>query len=131
MSELCAVKQHVLRYWEQEFPTLKPIKRRGNRRYYQRQDVILIRQIRSLLWEHEYTIAGARQKLASGETKRDSEQSRQIVRQVRIELEEILAILRHTRRNASAVIPADPRPSPYLSGRGRSESRNTGRSAAW
>ena len=67
----------------------------GNRRYYQRQDVILIRQIRSLLWEHEYTIAGARQKLASGETKRDSEQSRQIVRQVRIELEDILAILRH------------------------------------
>ena len=60
VSELCAVKQHVLRYWEQEFPTLKPIKRRGNRRYYQRQDVILIRQIRSLLWEHEYTIAGAR-----------------------------------------------------------------------
>ena len=95
VSDLCAVKQHVLRYWEQEFPTLNPIKRRGNRRYYQRQDVILIRQIRSLLWEHEYTIAGARQKLASGESKRDSEQSRQIVRQVRIELEEILAILRH------------------------------------
>jgi len=95
VSDLCAVKQHVLRYWEQEFPTLKPIKRRGNRRYYQRQDVILIRQIRSLLWEHEYTIAGARQKLASGESKRDSEQSRQIVRQVRVELEEILTLLRH------------------------------------
>ena len=95
VSDLCEVKQHVLRYWEQEFPTLKPIKRRGNRRYYQRQDVILIRQIRSLLWEHEYTIAGARQKLAGGESKRDSEQSRQIVRQVRVELEEILSLLRN------------------------------------
>lgn len=95
VSELCAVKPHVLRYWEQEFPTLNPIKRKGNRRYFQRQDVILIRQIRSLLWEHQYTLSGARQKLEGGESKRDSEQSRQIVRQVRIELEEILAILRH------------------------------------
>ena len=52
VSELCAVKPHVLRYWEQEFPSLSPVKRRGNRRYYQRQDVVLIRQIRSLLYEH-------------------------------------------------------------------------------
>ena len=51
VSELCAVKPHVLRYWEQEFPQLKPVKRRGNRRYYQRQDVLIIRQIRSLLYE--------------------------------------------------------------------------------
>ena len=63
VSELCAVKPHVLRYWEQEFPQLKPLKRRGNRRYYQRQDVILIRQIRSLLYEHGFTIGGARQRL--------------------------------------------------------------------
>ena len=58
VSDLCGVKPHVLRYWEQEFPTLKPLKRRGNRRYYQRQDVILIRQIRSLLYEHGFTIGG-------------------------------------------------------------------------
>ncbi|MBP6683505.1 MAG: MerR family transcriptional regulator [Halioglobus sp.] len=60
VSELCAVKPHVLRYWEQEFPQLKPVKRRGNRRYYQREDVLTIRQIRSLLYEQGYTIGGAR-----------------------------------------------------------------------
>ncbi|MBU0656553.1 MAG: MerR family transcriptional regulator [Gammaproteobacteria bacterium] len=63
VSDLCGVKTHVLRYWEQEFPSLKPMKRRGNRRYYQRNDVLLIRQIRSLLYEQGYTISGARQKL--------------------------------------------------------------------
>ena len=94
VSELCAVKPHVLRYWEQEFPQLKPIKRRGNRRYYQRQDVILIRQIRSLLYEHGFTIGGARQKLSGEEVKADSSMSQQIVRQLRMELEEVLDILR-------------------------------------
>ena len=64
VGELCAVKPHVLRYWEAEFPQLKPVKRRGNRRYYQRQDVILIRQIKSLLYEQGYTIGGARQKMS-------------------------------------------------------------------
>jgi DNA-binding transcriptional MerR regulator len=63
VGELCDVKPHVLRYWEQEFPQLKPVKRRGNRRYYQRQDVILIRQIKSLLYEQGFTIGGARQKM--------------------------------------------------------------------
>ena len=63
VGELCAVKPHVLRYWEAEFPQLKPVKRRGNRRYYQRRDVILIRQIKSLLYDQGYTIGGARQKL--------------------------------------------------------------------
>ena len=63
VSDLCAVKPHVLRYWEQEFPQLKPLKRRGNRRYYQRQDVILVREIRALLYQDGYTIGGARQKL--------------------------------------------------------------------
>jgi DNA-binding transcriptional MerR regulator len=63
VSELCDVKPHVLRYWEQEFPQLKPVKRRGNRRYYQRQEVMTIRQIRSLLYEHGFTIGGARQRL--------------------------------------------------------------------
>lgn len=64
VSELCAVKPHVLRYWEQEFPQLKPVKRRGNRRYYQRHDVVLIRQIRNLLYVDGFTISGARNKLA-------------------------------------------------------------------
>ncbi len=66
VSELCGVKPHVLRYWEQEFPTLKPVKRRGNRRYYQRHDVLLVRKIRALLYEEGYTIGGARQQLAGG-----------------------------------------------------------------
>ncbi|MDR0588120.1 MAG: MerR family transcriptional regulator [Burkholderiales bacterium] len=63
VSELCAVKPHVLRYWEQEFKQLKPIKRRGNRRYYQHHEVLLIRRIRSLLYEEGFTINGARSKL--------------------------------------------------------------------
>jgi DNA-binding transcriptional MerR regulator len=64
VSELCEVKPHVLRYWEQEFAQLKPVKRRGNRRYYQRQDVILIRQIRALLYEQGFTIGGARLRMS-------------------------------------------------------------------
>jgi DNA-binding transcriptional MerR regulator len=92
VSDLCEVKPHVLRYWEQEFPQLKPVKRRGNRRYYQRQDVIMIRQIRSLLYEQGFTIGGARQKLAGNEARDDSSQSQQIIRQVRAELEELLHI---------------------------------------
>jgi DNA-binding transcriptional MerR regulator len=94
VSELCAVKPHVLRYWEQEFPQLKPVKRRGNRRYYQRQDVLIIRQIRSLLYDEGFTIGGARQRLTGEEAKTDLSQSQQIIRQLRTELEEILKILR-------------------------------------
>ena len=60
VGELCGVKPHVLRYWEQEFPALNPVKRRGNRRYYQRHDVLMIRQIRSLLYDEGFTITGAR-----------------------------------------------------------------------
>ena len=63
VSELCAVKPHVLRYWEQEFTQLKPVKRRGNRRYYQHHEVLLIRRIRELLYEQGFTISGARNKL--------------------------------------------------------------------
>jgi DNA-binding transcriptional MerR regulator len=63
VSELCDVKPHVLRYWEQEFPQLKPVKRRGNRRYYQQDDVLMVRRIRSLLYEQGFTIGGARQRL--------------------------------------------------------------------
>jgi DNA-binding transcriptional MerR regulator len=63
VSELCGVKPHVLRYWEQEFTQLKPVKRRGNRRYYQHHEVLLIRRIRDLLYEQGFTINGARQRL--------------------------------------------------------------------
>ena len=63
VSELCAVKPHVLRYWEQEFTQLKPVKRRGNRRYYQHHEVLLIRRIRDLLYEQGFTINGARNRL--------------------------------------------------------------------
>jgi DNA-binding transcriptional MerR regulator len=63
VGELCAVKPHVLRYWEQEFTQLKPVKRRGNRRYYQHHEVLLIRRIRELLYEQGFTINGARQRL--------------------------------------------------------------------
>ena len=63
MSELCGVKPHVLRYWEQEFTQLKPMKRRGNRRYYQHHEVLLIRRIRELLYEQGFTISGARNRL--------------------------------------------------------------------
>ena len=63
VSDLCAVKPHVLRYWEQEFAQLKPVKRRGNRRYYQHHEVLLIRRIRDLLYEQGFTISGARHRL--------------------------------------------------------------------
>ena len=94
VSDLCLVKPHVLRYWEQEFPQLKPVKRRGNRRYYQRQDVLLIRQIRSLLYDDGFTIGGARQRLTGEEAKTDVSQSQQIIKQLRVELEQVLKILR-------------------------------------
>lgn len=70
VSELCGVKPHVLRYWEQEFTQLKPVKRRGNRRYYQHHEVLLIRRIRELLYEQGFTISGARNRLdARGESR--------------------------------------------------------------
>jgi len=94
VSDLCAVKPHVLRYWEQEFPQLKPVKRRGNRRYYQRQDVLIIRQIRSLLYDDGFTIGGARLRLTGDDAKSDVTQSQQIIKQLRMELEQVLKILR-------------------------------------
>jgi DNA-binding transcriptional MerR regulator len=96
VSELCQVKPHVLRYWEQEFPQLKPVKRRGNRRYYQRHDVELIRAIRGLLYEQGFTIGGARQQLTDEGVKQDAPRapSNDTVRQIREELEEVLALLK-------------------------------------
>jgi len=94
VGALCELKPHVLRHWETEFPALSPIKRRGNRRYYQRHDVLLIRQIRSLLYEHGYTIEGARARLEGGQAQRDASMSQQLIRQMRTELEGILKVLR-------------------------------------
>lgn len=94
VAGLCDVKPHVLRYWEQEFPQLKPVKRRGNRRYYQRHDVLLIRQIRSLLYAEGFTIGGARQRLEGEGSQSDNSQSKQIIRQTLVELEELLMLLK-------------------------------------
>ncbi len=94
VCELCAVKPHVLRYWEQEFPQLNPVKRRGNRRYYQRQDVLMIRQIRALLYDQGFTIGGARQRLSGDEAKDDNTQYKQLIKQMIAELEDVLLVLR-------------------------------------
>ena len=93
VSELCAVKPHVLRYWEQEFPSLNPVKRRGNRRYYQRQDVVLIRQIRSLLYEQGFTIGGARQRLDGEPAKHAQSPYNQLLEPTIVEVEDILDAL--------------------------------------
>ncbi|ACE84753.1 MerR family transcriptional regulator [Cellvibrio japonicus] len=95
VSELCAVKPHVLRYWEQEFPQLKPVKRRGNRRYYQRQDVLTIRQIRSLLYDQGFTIGGARLQMANDATQppQDAQLSR-LVDKMLGDLEHLLDLLK-------------------------------------
>jgi DNA-binding transcriptional MerR regulator len=93
VSELCGVKPHVLRYWEQEFIELSPVKRRGNRRYYQRHDVLMIRQIRSLLYEQGYTIGGAKAHLSSDDTKEDAARSKKLIHQMIIGLEDILVLL--------------------------------------
>jgi len=75
VSELCGVKPHVLRYWEQEFTQLRPVKRRGNRRYYQHHEVLLIRRIRELLYEEGFTISGARNRLDSSLSQSDRSES--------------------------------------------------------
>jgi DNA-binding transcriptional MerR regulator len=94
VSGLCSVKPHVLRYWEQEFPQLKPVKRRGNRRYYQRVDVLLIRQIRSLLYDQGFTIGGARLQLSGDDNNNDASQYKQMIHQMISELEDLLAVLK-------------------------------------
>ena len=94
VSELCQVKPHVLRYWETEFSNLKPVKRRGNRRYYQRHDVLAIRQIRDLLYDQGYTITGARQRLQGEPARMEASITAQLIRQTRLELEEVLQLLR-------------------------------------
>jgi len=93
VSELCAVKPHVLRYWEQEFPQLKPVKRRGNRRYYQRDDVLTIRQIRSLLYDQGYTIGGARQRMTDEDGGPLSGDIKAVIKETIEDLEELLKTL--------------------------------------
>ncbi len=108
VSELCGVKPHVLRYWEQEFTQLKPVKRRGNRRYYQHHEVLLIRKIRELLYEQGFTISGARNRLDGADAKHvgmvDSNNSESIsnpeiisninIDNIRRQLQEVIALLR-------------------------------------
>ena len=93
VSELCCVKPHVLRYWEQEFPQLKPVKRRGNRRYYQHQDVVMIRQIRTLLYDQGYTIGGARQRMDGEVEAVSDDEFRDLIREMITDLEELLSML--------------------------------------
>ena len=93
VSDLCAVKPHVLRYWEQEFPQLRPVKRRGNRRYYQRHDVVLIRQIRNLLYIEGFTISGARNKLALESPSAAEADRARTIRSLIDELEGVLRLL--------------------------------------
>ncbi len=91
VSELCALKAYVLRYWEQEFSQLRPIKRRGNRRFYQKEDILLIRQIRNLLYEEGFTIEGARAKLTNTpEPESQSAKMNITVKKVIAELESVL-----------------------------------------
>ncbi|AYH45136.1 MerR family transcriptional regulator [Azoarcus sp. DN11] len=99
VAELCAVKPHVLRYWEQEFTQLKPVKRRGNRRYYQHHEVLLVRRIRELLYDEGFTISGARNKLGESaiheqEVVEESERLRQTLAAVRAEIVATLVLLK-------------------------------------
>ncbi|GAB4058807.1 MerR family transcriptional regulator [Uliginosibacterium sediminicola] len=100
VSELCAVKPHVLRYWEQEFTQLKPVKRRGNRRYYQHHEVLLVRRIRELLYRDGFTISGARNRLEENalyehEVAEENVRVLDRVKSVRAELLDLLEFLKH------------------------------------
>ena len=96
VSELCGVKPHVLRYWEQEFTQLKPVKRRGNRRYYQHHEVLLIRRIRELLYDQGFTISGARNRLDElvSEPTRGGRGARANFALLRKEIKSVLELLR-------------------------------------
>jgi DNA-binding transcriptional MerR regulator len=93
VSELCGVKPHVLRYWEQEFTQLKPVKRRGNRRYYQHHEVLLVRRIRELLYNQGFTISGARNRLEEPAAEENHEKTQLTPEAIRSELLGILEIL--------------------------------------
>ncbi|MFT4172807.1 MAG: MerR family transcriptional regulator [Rhodocyclaceae bacterium] len=99
VSELCGVKPHVLRYWEQEFTQLRPVKRRGNRRYYQHHEVLLVRRIRELLYRDGFTISGARNRLDEvGQLEQEAADTaareQATVASIRAQLQDLLAYLR-------------------------------------
>ena len=94
VSELCGVKPHVLRYWEQEFSQLRPVKRRGNRRYYQHHEVLLVRRIRELLYSQGFTISGARNRLDDAVVEADTNSSALAPEMLRAELLSIAEMLR-------------------------------------
>ena len=104
VSDLCGVKPHVLRYWEQEFTQLKPVKRRGNRRYYQHHEVLLIRKIRELLYEQGFTISGARNRL--GDTREAPQDPEAAVRLTAAELQSLRAELNSVCDMLSAALDA-------------------------
>ncbi len=104
VSDLCGVKPHVLRYWEQEFTQLKPVKRRGNRRYYQHHEVLLIRKIRELLYEQGFTISGARNRL--GDTREVPQDPDAAVRLTATELQSLRAELNNVSDMLSAALDA-------------------------
>jgi DNA-binding transcriptional MerR regulator len=90
VSQLCDLKSHVLRYWEQEFPQLSPTKRRGNRRYYQRKDVLVVREIKSLLYEQGFTIEGARSKLTKERKESNQSLKSHLIQETIQNLEQVL-----------------------------------------
>ena len=94
VSKICKIKTHVLRYWEQEFKELEPIKRKGNRRYYQQKDLILILEIRNLLHNEGFTIEGAKTKLNNSEKHTITPNNNQILSQIKQDLENLLSILK-------------------------------------
>lgn len=109
VSELCGVKPHILRYWEQEFAQLKPVKRRGNRRYYQHHEVLLVRRIRDLLYEQGFTIAGARNRLGEGaDVPHDQDAA---VRLTGAELQSLRAELQGIRERLGRALGAADRPN--------------------
>jgi DNA-binding transcriptional MerR regulator len=93
VSELCGVKPHVLRYWEQEFTQLRPVKRRGNRRYYQHHEVLLVRRIRELLYQEGFTISGARHRLEDGSAAKNDEAAEPVASDGQTSLRAELALI--------------------------------------
>jgi DNA-binding transcriptional MerR regulator len=108
VSDLCGVKPYVLRYWEQEFTQLKPMKRRGNRRYYQHHEVLLIRRIRELLYEQGFTISGARNRLSDAVIPRDADSGPEIDEPD--EVIDMAAALEASAPPAEPSATADPKP---------------------
>ncbi|HJV60404.1 MAG TPA: MerR family transcriptional regulator [Albitalea sp.] len=113
VSDLCGVKPYVLRYWEQEFTQLKPMKRRGNRRYYQHHEVLLIRRIRELLYEQGFTISGARNRLS--ETQSASRHEPPAIEGLEVEVTDMLDVIEEVGLDGAASPTATPAAAPEAS----------------